>query len=59
MHSETGPGEGTLKLFPDVCLSNAYVMLRPFFRLKSEDLDPYDAENWDIGERLFSFLRAA
>ena len=29
--STTGPKEGTLCLFPDLLLSNAYLMLRPFF----------------------------
>lgn len=29
--SDTGPGEGTLRLFPDIRLSNAYLLLRPFF----------------------------
>lgn len=29
--SNTGPGEGTLRLFPDILLSNAYLLLRPFF----------------------------
>jgi hypothetical protein len=29
--SDTGPSEGTLRLFPDVLLSNAYLLLRPFF----------------------------
>ncbi|KAL5511381.1 hypothetical protein ACEPAH_4597 [Sanghuangporus vaninii] len=46
--SETSPHEGTLQVFPDVLLSNAYIILRPFFRLKdnlSTD-DPLDPENW-------------
>ena len=29
--STTGPKEGTLCLFPDLLLSNAYILLRPFF----------------------------
>lgn len=29
--SNTGPGEGTLCVFPNVKLSSAYMMLRPFF----------------------------
>ncbi|KAF8318653.1 DUF1479-domain-containing protein [Clavulina sp. PMI_390] len=29
--SETGPGEGTIRFFPDIALSNAYLLLRPFF----------------------------
>ncbi|KAJ7220279.1 hypothetical protein GGX14DRAFT_434027, partial [Mycena pura] len=46
--SKTGPGEGTLKVFPDVLISNAYIILRPFFRplvpVDSEDI--LDAKNW-------------
>ncbi|KAG1798458.1 uncharacterized protein HD556DRAFT_1440168 [Suillus plorans] len=46
--SETGPTQGTLKVFPDVPLSNAYTILRPFFRptvpLDSEDI--LDPKNW-------------
>ncbi|KAI5124428.1 hypothetical protein M0805_008312 [Coniferiporia weirii] len=48
--SETAPTQGTLKVFPDVLLSNAYLILRPFFRLKearsSDDL--LDQENWEF-----------
>lgn len=29
--SDTGPGEGTIRFFPDVLLSNSYLLLRPFF----------------------------
>ncbi|KAG1736520.1 hypothetical protein EDB19DRAFT_1896026 [Suillus lakei] len=46
--SKTAPTQGTLKVFPDVLLSNAYTMLRPFFRptvpLDSKDI--LDAKNW-------------
>jgi hypothetical protein len=52
-HSKTAPGQGTLKVFPDVLLSNAYIILRPFFRplvpLDSEEI--LDAANWTFGER--------
>jgi hypothetical protein len=34
--SDTGPGEGTLCVFPNVKVSSAYLMLRPFFE-KSKD----------------------
>ncbi|KAG8863766.1 hypothetical protein FRB96_007603 [Tulasnella sp. 330] len=47
--SNTGPGEGTLRVFPSVQLSNAYIMLRPFFRPVDKSLkgDAYlDASNW-------------
>lgn len=30
--SHTGPNEGTLKVFPAIKESSAYMMLRPFFR---------------------------
>ncbi|KAF8207015.1 hypothetical protein K438DRAFT_1917503 [Mycena galopus ATCC 62051] len=46
--SKTGPGQGTLKVFPDVLLSNAYIILRPFFRplvpLNSKEI--LDPKNW-------------
>ena len=29
--SNTGPGEGTLMVYPDIRLSSAYMLLRPFF----------------------------
>ncbi|KAG9016177.1 hypothetical protein FRB93_011651 [Tulasnella sp. JGI-2019a] len=47
--SNTGPGEGTLRVFPAVQLSNAYIMLRPFFSPVDKTLkgDAYlDASNW-------------
>ena len=49
--SETAPNEGTLKVFPDVVLSNAYTILRPFFRAKVADDDSklLDPENWEFG----------
>ncbi|KAK0475564.1 hypothetical protein IW261DRAFT_1495133 [Armillaria novae-zelandiae] len=34
--SEAAPTEGTLQVFPNVLLSNAYLILRPFFRLLVE-----------------------
>jgi len=47
--SNTGPGEGTLRVFPSVQLSNAYIMLRPFFTPVDKNLkgEAYlDASNW-------------
>ncbi|KAF8896652.1 DUF1479-domain-containing protein [Infundibulicybe gibba] len=48
--SETAPTQGTLKVFPDVLLSTAYIMLRPFFRPivdhPEKELSP---ENWEFG----------
>jgi hypothetical protein len=47
--SETEPTQGTLKVFPDVLLSNAYIILRPFFRplvpVESEGI--LDEKNWE------------
>ncbi len=46
--SETAPTQGTLKVFPDVLLSNAYLILRPFFRplVATDSPDILDAKNW-------------
>ena len=30
--SDTGPNQGTLKVFPSLLLGSAYILLRPFFR---------------------------
>ncbi|EIW54320.1 DUF1479-domain-containing protein [Trametes versicolor FP-101664 SS1] len=52
--SSTGPGEGTLRVLPMLSLTTAYLILRPFFRLRSEyavgvtkpsDI-PLDADAW-------------
>ena len=57
--SETSPHEGTLQVFPDVLLSNAYIILRPFFRLKDNLVtdDPLDPENWVLGKTLPNLLQ--
>lgn len=47
--SDTGPGEGTIRFFPDLVLSNTYVMLRPFFKPVNPDLTDealLDPSNW-------------
>jgi hypothetical protein len=51
-HSETAPTEGTLKVFPDILLSNAYIIFRPFFRplVSSDSADYLDAKNWEFGK---------
>ncbi|KAF8886069.1 hypothetical protein CPB84DRAFT_1750031 [Gymnopilus junonius] len=60
--SETAPTQGTLKVFPDVILSNAYTILRPFFTptvpVDSENI--YEAKNWkfDISNPDFPGIRA-
>ena len=50
-HSETAPTQGTLRVFPDVKLSNAYIMLRPFFRptVPEDSPDILDPKNWKFG----------
>jgi hypothetical protein len=52
--SATSPSHGTLQVFPDVKLSNAYLMLRPFFRLKEgmnvgDEETVLKAESWEFG----------
>ncbi|KAI6099728.1 hypothetical protein F5141DRAFT_1190563 [Pisolithus sp. B1] len=48
--SETAPTQGTLRVFPDVTISNAYLMLRPFFRPMVPLDDPaiLDPRNWEL-----------
>ncbi|KAH8120583.1 DUF1479-domain-containing protein [Phellopilus nigrolimitatus] len=48
--SETAPTQGTLKVFPDVTLSNASLILRPFFHLKKKLVsdDSLDQQNWEF-----------
>ena len=48
--SEIAPSQGTLQVFPNVLLSNAYLILRPFFTPLSEDPAAlYDLTNWQYG----------
>lgn len=44
-----------MQLFPDVLLSNAYLILRPFFKpLVPEDSpDVLDPNNWAVGKLYF------
>ncbi|KAJ7671456.1 hypothetical protein DFH06DRAFT_116359 [Mycena polygramma] len=48
--SKAGPRQGTLKVFPDVLLSNAYIILRPFFRplVPVDSKDILDAKSWEF-----------
>ncbi|EEB94270.1 hypothetical protein MPER_06937 [Moniliophthora perniciosa FA553] len=59
--SETAPTQGTLKVFPDVLLSNSYLILRPFFRptVPSESEEVLKPENWkfDISYHEFPGIR--
>ncbi|KAJ3832032.1 hypothetical protein F5878DRAFT_635685 [Lentinula raphanica] len=47
--SETAPTQGTLKVFPDVLLSNAYIILRPFFcpLVPVDSPEILDPKNWE------------
>ncbi|KAJ4475677.1 DUF1479-domain-containing protein [Lentinula aciculospora] len=47
--SETAPTQGTLKVFPNVLLSNAYIILRPFFRALVSVSSPeiLESKNWE------------
>ena len=58
--SETAPTEGTLKVFPNVAISNAYIILRPFFRPMVPLDDPaiLDPKNWELGEYAGCFFFA-
>ena len=59
--STTGPKEGTLCLFPDLLLSNAYIILRPFFipvKSASECQDREEflaSENWKFDNSYTQF----
>jgi hypothetical protein len=48
---EISPKQGTLQLFPDILLSNAYIILRPFFTptVAADSENIYNAENWHFG----------
>ena len=51
--SSTGPGQGTLQVLPSLGLATAYIILRPFFRLRSEHLGrgadiALDADAWRL-----------
>ncbi|KDQ15639.1 hypothetical protein BOTBODRAFT_108165 [Botryobasidium botryosum FD-172 SS1] len=52
--SNTGPNEGTLRVYPNLLLSSAYVLLRPFFKaVKPLDSansreDYLEASNWTL-----------
>lgn len=48
--SDTKPNEGTLQVFPDIKLSNSYLILRPFFRPLEHPVssNPLDPQNWEF-----------
>ncbi|KAJ7625588.1 DUF1479-domain-containing protein [Roridomyces roridus] len=45
--SSTGPGEGTLRVFPSLKLATAYWVLRPFFRARYPTSASLSWENWN------------
>ncbi|PPQ86996.1 hypothetical protein CVT26_005465, partial [Gymnopilus dilepis] len=59
--SETAPKEGTLQVFPDVVLSNAYTILRPFFTptvdIESEEIFSLKGWKFDITTSSFPGIR--
>jgi hypothetical protein len=47
IRSETGPTEGTLRIYPDLLLGTSYLLLRPFFRqIDPDSHDPLSPSNW-------------
>ena len=52
--SETAPNEGTLQVFPNVMLSNAYTIIRPFFTPKEgRSAESFNPDDWKYGACLF------
>ncbi|KAJ7509767.1 DUF1479-domain-containing protein [Mycena galericulata] len=45
--SSTGPGEGTLRVFPRLSLATAYCILRPFFRARNPASGSLSWEDWN------------
>ena len=62
--SHTGPNEGTLEVFPNITLTTAGILLRPFFSFK---LDPatatraevYNPDNWNFDVSTSAFPNSA
>ncbi|GAA6037624.1 hypothetical protein JCM8097_006148 [Rhodosporidiobolus ruineniae] len=46
--SNTGPGEGTLCVFPDINLATSYIILRPFFRPRAGREGKLGFDDWEI-----------
>ena len=63
--STTGPGEGTLLVYPALKLATAYLLLRPFFENRHEfsygdhRSDWLDASNWPLQKEITSVLQGA
>ncbi|GAA5929740.1 hypothetical protein JCM3775_006539 [Rhodotorula graminis] len=46
--SNTAPGEGTLRVFPDVSLATAYLVLRPLFRPRRGREGKLGFDDWEV-----------
>ncbi|KAM6502854.1 Protein of unknown function (DUF1479) domain containing protein [Amanita muscaria] len=46
--SNTGPNEGTLKVFPNILLGTSYLILRPFFRPRNPQSSSLKFEDWTV-----------
>lgn len=46
--SRTGPGEGTLQVFPDVNLATSYLLLRPFFKPRRGRETQLGFDDWEV-----------
>lgn len=60
--SETGPGEGTLKVNPLLSRVTAYSLLRPFFSPKNTNgigSDWLESNNWELDAPVSSLLQGA
>ena len=59
--SETGPGQGHLKVCPMVKEATAYMLLRPFFAPSKAADDPQylDIANWTLEDPVTSRLQGA
>ncbi|BGP43456.1 hypothetical protein JCM10449v2_007491 [Rhodotorula kratochvilovae] len=53
--STTGPGEGTLRVFPDVSLATAYLILRPFFRPRRGREGRLAFDDWEVDTQSTDF----
>ncbi|KIL63976.1 hypothetical protein M378DRAFT_1045411 [Amanita muscaria Koide BX008] len=54
--SNTGPNEGTLKVFPNILLGTSYLILRPFFRPRNPQSSSPKFEDWTVNIDHLTFL---
>ncbi|KAF9047648.1 hypothetical protein BJ165DRAFT_1344868, partial [Panaeolus papilionaceus] len=53
--SSTDPGEGTLRVFPNLSLATAYLILRPFFKPRNAQSSSLKADDWVLDVESSSF----